>query len=141
MTIHHPACPSPETKPRKPVDYIVTVKNRFGCAASDTVSVKLECAENFVFIPNSFTPNQDSKNDVFYIRGKGIGIIKSLLIFNRWGELIFEKRNFSIDDRAFGWDGKHRGNLVPAGAYVYFAEMQCDNGEPIIKKGTVTVVY
>ena len=61
--------------------------------------------------------------------------------FNRWSEPVFERRNFSIDDRAFGWDGKHRGNLVPTGAYVYFAEMQCDNGEPVIKKGTVTVVY
>lgn len=134
-------CPSPVARPRIPVDYIVTVKNQYGCAASDTVSVKLECAENFVFIPNSFTPNNDGKNDVFYIMGKGIGIIKSLIIFNRWGEPVFERRNFNIDDRANGWDGKQKGILVPTGAYVYFAEMQCDSGEPIIKKGTVTVVY
>lgn len=134
-------CPSPVARPRIPVDYVVTVKNQYGCAASDTVSVKLECAENFVFIPNSFTPNHDGKNDVFYIMGKGIGIIKSLIIFNRWGETVFERRNFSIDDRANGWGGKQKGILVPAGAYVYFAEMQCDSGEPIIKKGTVTVVY
>ncbi|MGZ5219280.1 MAG: T9SS type B sorting domain-containing protein, partial [Chitinophagaceae bacterium] len=134
-------CPSPVTQPRRPIDYIVTVRNQFGCAASDTVSVNLECAENFVYIPNSFTPNNDGKNDVFYIMGKGIGIIKSLIIFNRWGETVFQRRNFNIDDRANGWDGKQKGILVPAGAYVYFAEMQCDNGQPIIKKGTVTVVY
>ena len=78
-------CPSPVAQPRTPVDYIVTVKNQYGCMASDTVSVKLECSENFVFIPNSFTPNNDGKNDLFYIKGKGIGIIKSLLIYNRWG--------------------------------------------------------
>ncbi|MGZ8523476.1 MAG: PKD domain-containing protein, partial [Chitinophagaceae bacterium] len=134
-------CPSPVTQPRRPIDYIVTVRNQFGCAASDTVSVNLECAENFVYIPNSFTPNNDGKNDVFYIMGKGIGIIKSLIIFNRWGEIVFQRRNFTIDDRSNGWDGKQKGILVPAGAYVYFAEMQCDNGQPIIKKGTVTVVY
>jgi gliding motility-associated-like protein len=134
-------CPSPITSPRTPVDYVVTVKNQYGCNASDSVSVKLECSEDFVFIPNSFTPNNDGKNDVFYIKGKGIGIIKSLVIYNRWGETVFEKKNFSIDDRSTGWDGRLKGTLVPAGSYVYFTEMQCDSGQPILKKGTVTVVY
>ena len=63
------------------------------------------------------------------------------LTFSTGRSNLFQKRNFSIDNRAFGWDGKHRGILVLTGAYVYFAEMQCDNGEPVIKKGTVTVVY
>ncbi len=134
-------CPSPIAQPRRPIDYVVTVRNQYGCKASDTVSIRLECAENFVFIPTSFTPNNDGKNDVFYIMGKGIGIIKSLIIYNRWGEMVFEKRNFAIDDRSNGWNGKNKGILVPNGAYVYFAEMQCDSGAPIIRKGTVTVVY
>lgn len=135
------ACPSPLVTPRMPMDYVITVKNRWGCSASDTVSIKLQCADNFVFIPNSFTPNNDAKNDVFYIKGKGIGIIKSLIIYNRWGEAVFERRNFNIDDRSAGWDGKYKGVLVPAGNYVYFAEMQCDAGQPILRKGSVTVVY
>jgi gliding motility-associated-like protein len=134
-------CPSPMAQPRTPVDYVVTVKNQYGCTASDTVSVKLECSENFVFIPNSFTPNNDGKNDLFYIKGKGIGIIKSLLIYNRWGEIIFERKNFNIDDKAAAWNGKFKGLIVPPGSYVYFAEMQCETGQPIIKKGTVTVLY
>ena len=134
-------CPSPLARPRTPIDYVVTVRNRYKCAASDTIRVKLECSEEFVFIPNSFTPNNDGKNDVFYIKGKGIGVIKSLVIYNRWGETIFERKNFDIDDRASSWDGKYKGLLVPAGSYVFFAEMQCDSGQPIIKKGTVTVIY
>ena len=109
--------------------------------ASDTLSVKLECSENFVFIPNSFTPNNDGKNDLFYIKGKGIGIIKSLLVYNRWGEIIFERKNFNIDDKAAAWNGRFKGLIVPPGSYVYFAEMQCETGQPIIKKGTVTVLY
>jgi gliding motility-associated-like protein len=134
-------CPSPVTKPRMPIDYIVTVKNQYGCAASDTVKIKLQCSEDFVFIPTGFTPNNDGKNDVFYIKGKGIGIIKSLLIFDRWGEKIFERTNFDIDDKSSAWDGKYKGMPVPGGSYVYIAEMQCENGQPISKKGTVTVIY
>ena len=134
-------CPSPITKPRRPVDYIVTVENQYGCEARDTVGVRLECADDQVFIPNSFTPNNDGKNDVFYVMGKGIGIIKSMTIYNRGGEVVFQKKNFGIDDRSNGWDGKHNGILVPNGVYVFFSEMQCDSGQPILKKGTVTVVY
>jgi gliding motility-associated-like protein len=134
-------CPSPVTTPKTPIDYTVTVKNQYGCAASDTVRIKLQCSEDFVFIPGGFTPNNDGKNDLFYIKGKGIGIIKSLLIFDRWGEKIFERTNFGIDDKSSAWDGKYKGMLVPVGSYVYLAEMQCESGEPIIKKGTVTVIY
>jgi len=134
-------CPSPVTTPRTPIDYIVTVKNQYGCVASDTVKIKLQCSEDFIFIPNAFTPNNDGNNDVFYIKGKGIGIIRSLQIFDRWGDKVFEKQNFNIDDRSAGWNGKYKGMLVPGGSYVYVAEMQCDNGQPIIKKGMVTVIY
>jgi len=134
-------CPSPVTTPRTPIDYVVTVKNQYGCVASDTVKIKLQCSEDFIFIPNAITPNNDGKNDVFYIKGKGIGIIKSLIIFDRWGEKIFERTNFNIDDKSAAWNGKYKGMPVPGGSYVYLAEMQCDNGQPIIKKGTVTVIY
>ena len=134
-------CPSPITKPRVPIDYIVTVKNQYGCTASDTVKIKLQCSEDFIFIPTGFTPNNDGKNDIFYIQGKGIGIINSLQIFDRWGERVFMKTNFNIDDASAGWNGKYKGLIVPVGTYVYLAEMQCENGQPIIKKGFITVIY
>jgi gliding motility-associated-like protein len=133
-------CASPAVTPRVPMEYTVTVKNRFGCEASDNVSVSLQCSENFIYIPNSFTPNNDGRNDLFYIKGKGIGVIKSLAIYNRWGEVIFERKNFDIDDVSSAWNGTYKGLPAPAGAYVYFAEMQCNGGRPIIKKGTVVLI-
>jgi len=98
------------------------------------------CSEG-IFIPNSFTPNNDGKNDVFALIGKTVDMVKSLRIYNRWGELIFERTNFSIDDRAATWNGKHKGVLVPQGTYIYMAQLQCDAGEVYSKEGTVTVVY
>ncbi|MEO6453078.1 MAG: gliding motility-associated C-terminal domain-containing protein [Ginsengibacter sp.] len=91
--------------------------------------------------PWSSPPDNDGINDLFYIKGKGIGIIKSLVIVNRWGEKVFERTNFNIDDKAFAWDGKYKGLLAPIGTHVYFAEMQCDTGQPVIKNGTLTLVY
>lgn len=133
-------CPSPVTTPKMQTAYIVQVKNTWGCTASDTMVIKLKCAVSNVYIPNSFTPDFDGKNDRFYIKGSGVNVIRHFRIYNRWGKVIFEKENFGIDDPAFAWDGMFNGIPAETGTYVYFAEMECISGEPFIKKGTVTLV-
>ena len=119
---------------------MVQVKNTWGCTASDTMIIKIKCAVSNVYIPNSFTPDFDGKNDLFYIKGSGVNVIKNLRIYNRWGRVIFEKENFGIDDPAFGWNGTFNGLPAETGTYVYYAELECISGEPFIKKGTVTLV-
>jgi len=133
-------CPSPQCTPRNSIDYIVTVKNEYKCPASDTISLKLICEQGRVYIPNGFSPDGDGKNDVFYIKGTGIRIIKYLRIFNRWGEIIFERANFNIDDRSSGWDGNFKGHPAEPGTYVYIAELVCDSGETFPMKGSLILV-
>ncbi len=135
-------CTSPVVRPKKSTQYILKARTAYNCVAMDTLFVKLQCLNGYIYIPNSFTPNQDGKNELFYIKGKGIGIIQSFRVFNRWGDMVFERKNFEIDDRSAGWDGRKNGQPLPVGSYVYIAEMRCeDGGNPIIKKGTVTIVY
>jgi gliding motility-associated-like protein len=122
------------------MQYIVTGKTQYACPASDTLNLKLICDEGRVYISNSFTPNGDGRNDVFYIKGRGIRIINYLRIFNRWGEIIYDRGHFNIDDRSVGWDGTFKGRPVETGTYVYITEMVCDNGEVFPLKGTFTVV-
>lgn len=133
-------CPSPVSSPRANMSYIITGTTQHGCSAADTINIKLLCNQGKVYIPTAFTPNGDYKNDLFYIKGRGVKIIKSLKIFNRFGEAIFEKTNFQIEDPSSGWDGKYKGIEASTGAYVYFTEMVCDNGEMFSFKGTVMVV-
>ncbi len=132
-------CESPVSTPRSDITYIVTGKNIYGCAASDTVIIKLVCAEDRVYVPSVFSPNNDGNNDVFYIKGKGIKTIKSLRVFSRWGQMVFERTNINIDDRTAGWDGNFKGSPVSTGAYVYIAELQCDTGEVYALKGTLVI--
>jgi gliding motility-associated-like protein len=134
-------CPSPLTTPTADRDYIITVKNAFQCAASDTIKVVTECGESHIYIPNAFTPNGDALNNTFTIRGSGVKQVTSFAIFNRWGELVFEKKNFLPGDAGAAWNGKFRGMNVPAGSYVYLASFQCASGQVFSKKGTVTVIY
>jgi gliding motility-associated-like protein len=133
-------CAAPQATPLEPMNYTVTVSNAQGCAASDTVSVKLFCSESRINIPNAFTPNNDGLNDQFFIKGQGITTLNHLRIFNSWGTLVFERANLKIDDKSAAWDGKYKGEPVPMGVYVYFVEMSC-NERTFTQKGVVTVVY
>lgn len=119
--------------------YTVVVKNTFGCTATDTVFINSFCKSSQVYIPNAFTPDGDGLNDVLMVRGRGI-TVKSFRIFNRWGELVFERENFYPNDLKYGWDGKVRGVPATPDVYVYTAEVFCDNNVPYTYKGNVTIL-
>jgi gliding motility-associated-like protein len=134
------SCASPMATPKMQTTYVVKVSNRWGCLAYDTIVLKLQCAVSNVHIPNAFTPGGNGKNDIFYIKGSGVNVIKHFQIYNRWGQTVFERNNIGIDDRSSGWDGKYKGQYAETGTYVYIAEMECISGEVFTFKGTVTVV-
>lgn len=131
-------CAAPVCTPLSEMTYKVTVTNKSKCQASDEVMVKLECEAARVRVPNVFSPNDDGNNDLFII--KGIGLVKHLIIFDRWGTKVFERSNFVAADRSSCWDGMRNGMPVPAGTYVYFVELQCETGAPFVMKGTVVLV-
>jgi gliding motility-associated-like protein len=70
-----------------------------------------------VHVPNAFTPNRDGKNDLFKILGTEKVSHLHLIVFNRWGEKVFETR-----DKNKGWDGRFHGKEVPTGTYVYMLQ-------------------
>lgn len=133
-------CMFPIASPLVPQVYALMVTNAAGCTASDTVSVRLFCSESRIYIPNTFTPNGDGVNDMFLISGDGISTVHYLRIYNRWGSLVFERKDFQPGDKSSAWNGRYKGGLVPQGSYVYFTEMSCDK-ETIIKQGSVVVLY
>jgi len=93
--------------------YTVTITNPGGCESEKTVTV-LWSGVPFV-LPNAFSPNGDGLNDIF-IPVRRYDMVKKyhLMIFNRWGQQIFETQN--IDQ---GWDGTYQGKPSPYGTYVY----------------------
>tara|TARA_R110001632_G_scaffold119557_1_gene232131 strand:- start:23 stop:553 length:531 start_codon:yes stop_codon:yes gene_type:complete len=73
--------------------YIISVSTiRFGCVG-DTSHLEVvieECDYMQLFFPNSFTPNGDNHNEVYQIKGRTAEKIESIVIYNRWGERVFE---------------------------------------------------
>lgn len=133
-------CAVPVASPPRTTTYKVNVTDSNGCVNAQEITVKVACNQNNYFVPNLFTPNGDGNNDMFYPRGTGIYLIQSLRVFNRWGEMVFEKRNFAANSAASGWDGTYRGKPAPADAYVYILEFICGNGIVVPYKGNVTLV-
>jgi gliding motility-associated-like protein len=133
-------CLTPTASPKQTTAYRLTATTQYGCATTDEINIKMVCESGVVFLPNTFTPNGDGQNDIFYIRGKGINTVKSFRIYNRWGQVVFERTNFNIEDPTFGWDGKAKGELVNPDVFVYVAELVCDTNEPFTLKGNVMLV-
>lgn len=133
-------CLTPTSTPRSDISYVLSVNTVFGCIATDTVAITLSCSGVTLSMPTGFSPNKDERNDRFYPLGKGIKTIKHFAIFNRSGNIIFEKSNFNINDKSFGWDGKYQGLDQPIGTYIYIVEAVCDTGEVFSRNGTIVLL-
>jgi len=79
-------------------------------------------------------------NDYCYPRsGAGISI-KSLTIFNRWGQMVFQKKDFPVNNSNAGWDGRYKNVPQAADAYVYMMELNCSGNKVFVKRGTITLL-
>lgn len=133
-------CPQPVARPNFNTLYTVTATDSNGCRNAATVQVIVLCKNANVFVPNTFSPNGDGSNDVFYVRGSGLARIKSLRIFNRLGEVVFEALNFSANDASKGWDGTYKGTKLSPDTYVYQLDVFCDNSDSIRVDGSLTLI-
>ncbi|MFN7845751.1 MAG: PKD domain-containing protein [Bacteroidota bacterium] len=123
--------------PTATTEYTLTVTEGSNCSISDKVKIyvfKPDCTESGIFIPNTFTPNADNRNDKLFVRGNYIQQLY-FAIYNRWGEKIFE-----TTDKNLGWDGYYQGNLSDPGVFGWYLKATCKRGETVEMKGNVTLI-
>jgi gliding motility-associated-like protein len=133
-------CATPFANPKSNTTYSVGLLDKYGCTNKGNISVVVLCDKVNFFIPNTFSPNGDGQNEVFYPRGTGLFIIKSMIIFDRWGEVVFEKKDFPPNDPSSGWNGNYKGRKASADVYIYLMEIQCENTTIIPAKGNITLL-
>lgn len=116
---------------------VLLASNNYTC--SDTATQRVAVAFDQLFPPNAFSPNSNLEEDrEFRIHSEGIADEGyQLLIFNRWGEQIFES-----DSQNVGWDGKMQSdNFAPAGVYTWVLQYTDFRGEKHKQQGIVTLVF
>lgn len=133
-------CPNPIASPKYDTKYIVQVTDSYGCTNAQGITVHVQCNDKNYFVPNTFSPNNDGHNDRFYPRGSNITRIGSMKIFNRWGEILFERKNFAANDPAAGWDGTYKGKPANPDVYIYVIEFICENAAIVPFRGNVTLL-
>lgn len=103
------------------------------CMDIDSVVINVLEESPTLYVPNAFTPNGDSINDIFWIGATNIKDFH-ILIFDRWGLKLFESSDILIS-----WTGKVNGKEVPDGCYFYLINARGKDDVEIKKQGTVTL--
>jgi len=110
-----------------------------GCTANTTVLILVDRVRR-VYIPNAIHPGSLLNDRLVIFGGKDVALVESLQIYDRWGEQVFEAKDFLPNDSSIGWDGTYRGTPVNPGVYAYYAVLRFVDGKSEIFSGDVTVV-
>ncbi|HHB51963.1 MAG TPA: T9SS type B sorting domain-containing protein, partial [Saprospiraceae bacterium] len=89
--------------------------------------------------PTGFSPNGDGFNDELLVHGYENTTITSFRVFDRWGELVYERTDFSVND-VLGGDGDFRGKPVAAGVYIWAIEAVLPDGETTFYEGETSLL-
>jgi len=133
-------CPDPSGIATGISTFFINVTSDSGCVAKDSLTIFVECKDANLLMPTAFTPNNDNINDYFYPLARGIKSITRFSIYNRFGKLVFEAKNFPPNDRTYGWNGQVKGADQSTSIFVYYLEALCYSGERLYKKGSVVLI-
>lgn len=135
-----PTCPDTWARPFNDIVYLLEAKNALGCTAYDSVRISLEKTRKLYF-PNVFKPGTPNyENAWFYGSGDQYANLTVFSIYSRWGELLYEARNISLNDVRAGWDGTTRGRDALPGVYVWMAKVKWLDGLEQVFAGDVTLI-
>jgi len=96
-----------------------------GCISLDSIYLRIKNSKK-VYAPNVISPNGDQINDYFFIQGEEGSIVKTLVIYDRWGEKIFEASDKPINSPSSGWDGTFHSKELTPGVYVYYSQVKTE---------------
>ncbi|MFZ2906482.1 MAG: PKD domain-containing protein [Cyclobacteriaceae bacterium] len=119
-------------------DITLTTVNSLGCSDTARLQAAVRAEKGAqILMPNAFTPGKDGpgsgdgQNDTFLPLVRGVSEFQ-MLIFNRWGELLFESKNAEV-----GWDGYYQGRLCQQDVYMYKITAKYENGDVVTRMGDI----
>lgn len=123
--------------------YSLVVQDENGCIGTGSILINIDPNRN-VFIPNIFIPNNPSGlNDHFNVyAGAGVKQVNFMRVYNRWGELMYQREHFypDNDNLSEGWDGRFNGDFVNPGVFIYTIEVEFLDDRVLLYRGDVTVI-
>lgn len=118
----------------------LTMRDQYGCEGTDEVYVRVR--QDTIYLPNVLqVPSTNAENGLFVPQmGGGSAKILDFYVYNRWGNIVFQRKDFEAGDTAFAWDGTRNGTLLNPGVYVYFVRVQFRDGRVLLYRGDVALI-
>lgn len=105
------------------------------CTAQKNIAIAVKHCPQTVFVPNSFTPNNDGLNDRFKpVFGRAVELYY-FVVYNRYGQKLFESRNPQL-----AWDGRYNGIAQQTGSFAWMCRYAFANQPKKLLKGTVILI-
>lgn len=143
LTLSCTGCPLPLAMPMTTTTYLLTVADAIGCTATDSMTLTV-LPRLDVYGPNVFfqdVAGNDENNYFTLFASKSATLVRRLMIYDRWGELVFSQKDRAPGDRDLRWDGSDfRGKVLDEGVFVWVAEIVFTDGQSHIYSGDVTLL-
>ncbi|MEP7166199.1 MAG: gliding motility-associated C-terminal domain-containing protein [Ferruginibacter sp.] len=118
-------------------EYTISISLPGGCNIIDTLMVKVESNFKDIIVPGAFSPNGDNLNDMLYPILFGISKLNYFIVYNRWGNRVFETK---IPGSSYGWNGEYKGRKQASGTYIWVVEGVAYDGQVIKRCGSSILI-
>ncbi len=132
-------CFNPVASPEFSILYELVGVDSLGCTDSDQLRIYVE-KPRIVEVPTGFTPNGDSTNDRLIVHGQEGTFVETFRVYDRWGELVFERSAFEVNSESDGWDGNYRGKPLMPGVYIWQVIVTYPDGREEALEGQTTLI-
>jgi gliding motility-associated-like protein len=132
-------CFNPVASPEFSILYELVGVDSLGCTDSDQLRIYVE-KPRIVEVPTGFTPNGDNTNDRLIVHGQEGTFVETFRVYDRWGELVFERSEFEVNSEANGWDGNYRGKPLMPGVYIWQVIVTYPDGREEALEGQTTLI-
>ncbi|MBD2701383.1 gliding motility-associated C-terminal domain-containing protein [Spirosoma sp. BT702] len=120
--------------------YTLTMRDDNKCVLTQSVAIQVDCA-NLIHLPTAFSPNADQQNDGLTVRfGFPSLNVAAFTVYDRWGNVLYNRTNFSLTSGDALWDGQINGTSAPEGMYVYRLDCLFPDGSQTSYRQDVTVI-
>jgi gliding motility-associated-like protein len=124
----------------KTTEFKAAIVDTNGCTDTAYTLVVVDPNPGF-YVPNAFSPDGDGINDFFDIKvGRDIETVSVFQVYDRWGNLMYNRRNFDPRIENHGWDGMHRGQKKESAVFAWYIEVIGVDGERFFKEGGVHLI-
>ena len=143
------SCEEPYAIPQNTITYEVYGVDDNGCEDTDRIMIRV-LKQRDVYVATGFTPNGDGKNDFLWVHGPRKATVRLFRVYDRWGNMVYEYDidTFPVDpgslikinDLDFGWDGNFKDSPMNPDVYVWYAEVEYQDGFRDVFKGNTTLI-